>query len=170
MKHCNKCDRDLPVSCFHKDKTNKDGLNRWCKECKRTARFKNCEEPYVYLKRRWDNMAKIDSRRKTQRRDRDITYEELIHLYEIFKTSNVVKGLDPLACAYTQETMTFIQGKGHVKTNLSVDRIFNDKPYTKDNITFCTQKFNHLKGSITLDAFKKIYRVMKERGIQHEME
>ena len=34
-KHCNKCSRNLPLSEFHKDKTNKDGLNRWCMDCKK---------------------------------------------------------------------------------------------------------------------------------------
>ena len=167
MKHCKKCKRDLPLSCFHKDQTNQDGLNRWCKECKRTSRFKNCEQPYNYLKRRWDNMGRTD---RKNRQTREITYEEFIDLYETFKSNNIAKGLDPLACAYTQETMTFIQGKGQVGSNLSVDRILNDQPYRKDNITFCTLKFNNLKGQITLDSFKKIYRVMKERNIQYEMD
>lgn len=33
MKHCNKCDRDLPLERFHKDRTQKSGLCAWCKEC-----------------------------------------------------------------------------------------------------------------------------------------
>jgi hypothetical protein len=32
--------------------------------------------------------------------------------------------------AYTGEVMTFFQGKGRIQSNLSVDRIDNDKPYS----------------------------------------
>ena len=66
--------------------------------------------------------------------------------------------------------MTFTQGKGHVKTNLSVDRIDNDKPYTKDNITFCTNEFNKIKGQTTVDSIRKILVVFKKKNIKYEME
>jgi hypothetical protein len=41
MKICKKCDTPKDLSQFHKDKTSKDGLYRWCKECK-----KNYDESY----------------------------------------------------------------------------------------------------------------------------
>jgi hypothetical protein len=44
--------------------------------------------------------------------------------------------------------MTFFQGRGQVGSNLSIDRIDNNKTYSKDNITFCTQNFNHKKGPL----------------------
>ena len=115
-------------------------------------------------------MGKHDHKYKRFRARREITFKQLKELFSDFKLNNILKGLDPHACAYTEETMTFIQGKGQVGTNLSVDRIINDKPYTKDNITFCTQKFNHIKGSITVSAFTKILKVMKEKGINYEVE
>jgi acetamidase/formamidase len=48
--------------------------------------------------------------------------------------------------------MTFFQGRGQVGSNLSIDRIDNNKTYSKDNITFCTQNFNHKKGPLTVDT------------------
>ena len=33
-KKCGKCGRELPVDNFSKDKTKKDGLQSWCRECK----------------------------------------------------------------------------------------------------------------------------------------
>ena len=162
-KHCNKCNRDLPLSEFHKDKNNKDGLNRWCMDCKRTARFINCEIPEVYLKRRWDNFA------QRNRRDRNITYEELLDVFKKHCEENISEGKHMYACAYTGEVMTFFQGKGRIQSNLSVDRIDNDKPYVKENITFCTNSFNNKKGQLTLELIKKILKVFKKRGIDKEL-
>ena len=36
-KRCSKCLRDLPIESFHKNKTTNDGLERWCKDCKKKA-------------------------------------------------------------------------------------------------------------------------------------
>ena len=33
-KFCPKCKRDLPLSMYYKDKSRKDGLSCYCKECK----------------------------------------------------------------------------------------------------------------------------------------
>jgi mRNA deadenylase 3'-5' endonuclease subunit Ccr4 len=116
-KQCQKCKQHLPLTEFHKDRTNNDGLNRWCIACKRVSRFKNCEIPEVYLKRRWDAFGQINKNRKTQRAKKNI------------------------------------------------DRIDNNKTYSKDNITFCTQNFNHKKGPLTVDTMMKVLKVFKEEGI-----
>lgn len=34
MKRCNRCDLDKELDRFTKDKSTKDGLSRWCKDCK----------------------------------------------------------------------------------------------------------------------------------------
>jgi adenine/guanine phosphoribosyltransferase-like PRPP-binding protein len=65
--------------------------------------------------------------------------------------------------------MTFFQGRGQVGSNLSIDRIDNNKTYSKDNITFCTQNFNHKKGQLTLELIKKILEVFKKKGIDKEL-
>ncbi len=35
LKHCNSCDKDKPHSEFYANKTNKDGLDSYCKECRK---------------------------------------------------------------------------------------------------------------------------------------
>jgi hypothetical protein len=44
----------------------------------------------------------------------------------------------------------YIQGKGKTKTSFSIDRMENDKGYTKDNIRILTLSDNSKKGSKTL--------------------
>ena len=161
-KFCKKCQTYHPLTEFHKDKHKPDGLNAWCKKCKREERFAATRQPVNYLKRRWDNMA------KGNRKKRDITYEELLLLWKEFMEDNIKMGLHPFSCAYTHEPMTFIQGQGHINTNLSCDRIDNLKPYTKDNITFCTFKFNNTKGEMDINNIKQVLQFFKRKGIKYE--
>jgi hypothetical protein len=162
-KKCSKCKKELTLDHFHKDKSKSDGLNWWCKECKREERFTATREPTNYLKRRWDNMAKGD------RKKRVITYEELLMLWRDFCKDNVERGLHPFACAYTEEPMTFIQGEGHINSNLSCDRIDNNKPYTKENITFCTFRFNNRKGEMDINSIKLVLKYLKRKGIDYDI-
>jgi hypothetical protein len=37
VKCCKQCNADLPLACFGKDRREKDGLNRQCRECRNTA-------------------------------------------------------------------------------------------------------------------------------------
>ena len=38
MKRCSKCNVDKPLDVFSKCAANKDGLQRWCKECSKAAK------------------------------------------------------------------------------------------------------------------------------------
>jgi hypothetical protein len=42
--------------------------------------------------------------------------------------------------------MTFIGGNSIVDTNISIDRIDNNKNYEKGNVQFVTNMYNRLKG------------------------
>ena len=37
-KRCSKCGRILPITEFHKDKSRKDGLQCWCKDCQKAMK------------------------------------------------------------------------------------------------------------------------------------
>jgi len=162
-KFCNKCWKTHPITEFHKDKNKSDGLNSWCKNCKREERFAATRQPVNYLKRRWDNMAKKD------RKKRNITYKELLLLWREFMEDNLKRGLHPFACAYTGEVMTFIQGQGRIQTNLSCDRIDNTKVYTRDNITFCTLRFNSIKGEMDIHNIRLVLQFFKRKGINYDI-
>ena len=34
-KYCSRCEEGLPRYCFHRDRGQGDGLNRWCKGCRK---------------------------------------------------------------------------------------------------------------------------------------
>ena len=74
-----------------------------------------------------------------------------------------------MCCGYTGVLMTHqrsamtdpLRNQSH---NISVDRIDPEKPYTKENIIFCTVKFNNLKGSITYNDCLLILQKFIELG------
>ena len=49
MKECQKCNIEKPFGDFHKNRRAKDGLNRWCKSCKKQADAKRREEKRDHL-------------------------------------------------------------------------------------------------------------------------
>ncbi len=80
--------------------------------------------------------------------DLHFTREDFFKAWEAHK-----KKYGGMYCGYTGELMTHyrsnlkdpLRNQSH---NISVDRLDPEKPYTLDNIIFCTVKFNNKKGSI----------------------
>jgi hypothetical protein len=74
-------------------------------------------------------------------------------------------------CGYSGELMTHQRSDmndplRNQSTNISVDRIDPEKPYTLDNIIFCTVKFNNKKGSIGYKDCLAILQKFIELGKQ----
>lgn len=60
MKHCSKCDRELPLTEFQRNKSTPDGLQRWCKSCRRS---------HYYEPERKQRKVAYDRQRRTERGD-----------------------------------------------------------------------------------------------------
>jgi hypothetical protein len=74
-------------------------------------------------------------------------------------------------CGYTGELMTHYRSNlkdplRNQSCNISVDRLDPEKPYTLDNIIFCTVKFNNKKGSIGYNDCLAILNKFIELGKQ----
>jgi hypothetical protein len=54
-KVCPQCKTEKPVSEFHKNKSNSDGLNGWCKKCTLAKQ----KEDYKMAKKKEENQAKV---------------------------------------------------------------------------------------------------------------
>ena len=80
--------------------------------------------------------------------DLHFTREQFLQAWEDHK-----KKYGGMYCGYSGELMTHQRSDikdplRNQSTNISVDRIDPEKPYTLENIIFCTVKFNNKKGSI----------------------
>lgn len=67
-KKCSKCGRELPLECFGKHKKAKDGLQWYCKECKKQYNSEHTDEIKIYNKQYYtDNSDSIKQRTKQYR-------------------------------------------------------------------------------------------------------
>ena len=104
--------------------------------------------------------------RKCERLEHTLTKEEFLQAWEEHKEKN---GWN---CYYTGKPMKIgrkLAVKGAKKRHstppdlLSIDRFDSNLGYTKDNIVFCRWDANDMKGSITIELCKTIYRKYLER-------
>jgi hypothetical protein len=98
--------------------------------------------------------------------DLHFTKEQFIQAWEDHK-----KKYGGMYCGYTGELMTHYRSDlrdplRNQSSNISVDRIDPEKPYTLSNIIFCTVKFNNKKGSIGYKDCLAILQKFIELGKQ----
>jgi hypothetical protein len=89
-----------------------------------------------------------------------VTKEDFFELWEKHKKEHGMK------CLMTGVEMTHVRGKGiknKTPTNISVDRLDNEKGYTKQNIIFVTHEFNLRKNAILIIDCVNILRQYKLR-------
>lgn len=70
-----------------------------------------------------------------------VSYEQLLELY------NKQGGL----CALSKVPMTHLKGSGNIPTNISLDRIDNNKDYSVDNVQLVCVQANIMKHALTVE-------------------
>ena len=94
---------------------------------------------------------------------------------------------DGRLCLYCEQPMTFISARektraqkrmrlpkkiqrGHINTNMSIDRLNPLRPYEKGNIVFCCAGCNKRKNAVTPADVFNIIKVYEEIETLNEME
>lgn len=105
-----------------------------CNKEREAERFNDDPGPYL--------ISITQSRRRASTKNWDITTIDVINQW--VKQQGV--------CALSGQDMTHTRGDGTVHTNASIDRIDNNKGYTKDNIQLVCQITNLMKNSLTEES------------------
>lgn len=137
QKQCSKCKNHFSLNNFSKDRTKKDGLMCWCKNC-----CAKKDRIWNKNKRDWNSKdSKYQSYKKgAKRRGYDflLTKEEFLKLWQ-------------KDCYYCGSKIKFI----------GIDRVDNNIGYTVDNIVPCCSTCNRLKKTLSkknyLEHVKRIY-------------
>ena len=138
-KKCQKCGKIKPIDRFEIDRrVNGYRLNN-CRKCRSAGRREKIgETPYAYTNNLYSQLA---HRRKK-------THEFSLTKEDLHKKYDNQKGL----CAYSGMIMTHIKdGSGYHLTNISIDRIDNEKGYTKENVCLVCLAINMMKYTLDLD-------------------
>ena len=145
-KICSKCRERKHIFSFDfKNRNNPDGTKRRgiqaeCGLCRKKQKLKKYNsDPHSYVFR-LIQLATQPSAVKKGRKPCTMTVDEFMNEWQkqYEKTA--------LYCPKTGVLMTYIGGKNVVNTNISIDRIDNNKNYEKGNVQFVTNMYNKLKG------------------------
>lgn len=162
MKICSTCKIEKPFINFSKDKDKKYGLRGICRDCDGIRKEKNRSTEKGFFIALYGNMiSKQKSKNKGIYRgkvhDVYFTFEELMEMWEKHKLKYGQN------CIYTNEPIFHKRDKNNIRGNqISIDRLDNNKPYTTDNIVFCSSKANWIKGQVTINMCKKILNLYNE--------
>lgn len=137
-KICSKCGRELPLEFFCKDKSKKDGLQAYCKECKKQHNNQYFKQWYAtiegYARRIRNDNLKADRKygRIGAEEDPLPMIEEYIHLLS---------------------QPDFYDKKQYHWSEMGLDRIDNTKPHTLDNVVPCSTVHNIQRGKMNFEEF-----------------
>ena len=153
-KTCTKCEKEYPISNFYFKKKSENTHSSQCKQCedpakaKRLLQYRQTEKGHI-----GELYSGIKKRCARDKKELGIkSPEELMFCWEKQKKKF------GLYCPVTNVKMTMKKGLGNNKqcpTNISPDRLDNDKGYTKENIRFVTANFNTRKGAITMEEMER---------------
>lgn len=140
MKTCRKCKHEKPLEDYHLNKTNPDGLENRCKQCRK-------EEAYKRYQKNWFKMqVKLKKR-----------YSEL---------NGLAFNLDEEYLESIYNGRCAITGRPFVKHDKTsddcphLDRIVPEKGYTKGNVKYICARLNRIKYNATCDELKKLLEYM----------
>lgn len=70
MKWCSGCERDRPTGEFYKNRSKKDGLANWCRECTKTYNNAGRSMSYYFKKKAANPVAIAGYQRRTRLKNR----------------------------------------------------------------------------------------------------
>jgi len=168
-KICSKCGRELPLECFGKDKSKKDGLCCSCKECvsQRNKRYnaEHADEIATYNKQWKAEHPNYDKQHNAERYATIEGYAYAIRCRNLRadreqgrcgKDEDLLPSLEYYVWALQQPD--YYDGKQYPFNKMGLDRIYNDKPHTFANVVPCSTVNNRRRQRKSFEEFCKIMK------------
>jgi hypothetical protein len=158
MKICGKCNQELEISFFHRNKSTKDGLQAWCRACMKAEHDRHLDFYKEYQKSYVGNRKENQTRRRETKRE-SVLYEQARHRasaknipFDIELSDIVI----PDFCPILGVPISLETGKGRTGNSPSIDRIRPELGYTKGNIAIISDRANTVKSFGTADQHRRI--------------
>ena len=147
-KLCKTCNKTLHKSYFNRSNQTKDNLSYACKECLETGKRQYLENiKSTESRRKKRTLAKILSAAKIRAKKRGFDFD----LDQQWIIDNL-----PTKCPVLNTEITFLNNIGTHGNSPSIDRIDNNKGYTKNNVHIISWRANHLKSDGNPDELYKL--------------
>ena len=173
-KKCPVCGEVKPIRDFSRDRKKKDGCYHCCKLCKNKDETKYRSTETGFLKHKYAKLY-----RKEKEFKRLLTFEEFVAAWEKHKSIYGMRsawGPGPHNLEQHKPITIIWLGKGGSKkgkkpiaSNLSIDRLDNNRDYTIQNILFIRGDENARKKNTSYEDCKIQMRLHEER-FKNEME
>lgn len=153
-KKCPRCKNTLPIACYNSDSQAFDGLNTYCKDCRKEAYNEKANTLEGFISILFKDLV---YRAKYKKLTVGITRDDILELY---------KKQDG-KCALTGAQMTYSRTLGsgrwnNSSKNISVDRINSRGNYTLDNIQLVCSLANTIKWDSDQDDFFEMCKMITE--------
>ena len=122
-KHCPLCEKNLPSEAFNKDVYKKDGLDAWCRKCRKIQKGQHYARTKNLSHFRW-KVAQDSAKRRG---------------YQLTITEEEYRKLIQLNCHYCDNSLCKETGSG-------MDRIDNNVGYVLTNVVPCCTVCNLGRG------------------------
>jgi|TARA_R100001079_G_C4372601_1_gene119649 hypothetical protein len=129
------------------------------------------DNEHTFMKSRFDRIANQEKHSKTKLDNKIykccFSFKEFLKAWEAHKIDH-----GGIFCAVTGEPMTMIglnnKNKKYQRnwSNVSVDRIDSEKPYTIQNIIFVKWDVNRAKGDLPIKHMKKFISIYEDRFVK----
>ncbi len=140
--------KEKDVSEFYSDKTAKDGLQTYCKDCQHVNTKAWASTFDGFIKKHFKDIVN-NAKKRAKDLKVEITVDDIKELYIKQDGKCALSGIEMTMLSYVHK------GNQHImnRYNLSVDRINSSKDYTKDNIQLVCAFINRSKTDESVDQF-----------------
>jgi len=174
-KKCGHCGKIKLTGDFSKQRSKKDNLQFWCKECKREQAYKYKNSEIGQMLEVIHGMFSRPIKKSNKRRTKwfpEISRRGVwqIILNHICRMKEKFPGSDGRLCFYCHQPWTHLRRKTdgsnkhgtYILTNFSLDRFDCRFTYKNGNIVCCCFGCNHRKGNSTSEDWRMFIRAENE--------
>lgn len=158
VRKCTKCNKEFELTkkFFHYASSTRDTFKTRCKSCVKISKINMSSLDKLLVQR-------MGALRIRSKKDKDLIDFDSTYLRRLYDLQN---GL----CAISKVPMTYIEGKGRIPTNVSVDKIFPNKKYTKDNVQLVCTAVNSMKSDLDIEQLLIFCKGIVDNYIKYEEE
>ena len=154
---CCQCHLTRSVDEFYRDRSSSTGLQSYCKSCLKEKVYESQSKLEGYISKLLSNLQ-VQARKNNE--TITITKNDIIDIYE-----NQNK-----KCALSDELLTYYSGpiltknKYESRYNITISKINNLKPYTKENFHLLGYDIYKMKGSRDTEEFIRLCKIISEKN------